>query len=302
MAFLKFRGNTTTPTKPSSTTAANAPLSNVDIDGNFASLNDSKLEVSGHTQGDIFYANASGVIAKLARGSEGQALKISSNIPSWGTIVTTDENVKLEDVPTNTNTFYIPFALNSPGTSSLYTDKAGLKYRPSTDTLTVTNVSGNASTATAASSLNINAAAGGTFRFIIGTQGLGTPQTLSAAAGISYDASNNILLVSGIDIDAQQTSKIVDMSSSNTINCLLGNHFKKTISSNTTFSISNVPTGKAFSILVEVNHTSGSITWFSGVKWPNATAPSLLTGRTHLFVFTTTNGTVWYGASLTNYQ
>jgi hypothetical protein len=49
MAFLKFRGNTTSPTKPLSTTAANTPLSNVDIDGNFASLNDSKLEISGGT-------------------------------------------------------------------------------------------------------------------------------------------------------------------------------------------------------------------------------------------------------------
>lgn len=47
MAFLKFRGNSTTPTKPGSTTAANAPLTNADIDGNFASLNDSKLETSG---------------------------------------------------------------------------------------------------------------------------------------------------------------------------------------------------------------------------------------------------------------
>lgn len=46
MAFLKFRGNTTSPTKPSSTTAANAPLSNLDIDGNFASLNDTKLELT----------------------------------------------------------------------------------------------------------------------------------------------------------------------------------------------------------------------------------------------------------------
>jgi hypothetical protein len=54
MAFLKFRGNSTTPTKPSSTTAANAPLTNADIDGNFASLNDSKLETSGGTiNGDL---------------------------------------------------------------------------------------------------------------------------------------------------------------------------------------------------------------------------------------------------------
>lgn len=59
MAFLKFRGNTTSPTKPGSTTAANAPLTNAEIDGNFASLNDGKLENSGtanHT-GNVTFGN-----------------------------------------------------------------------------------------------------------------------------------------------------------------------------------------------------------------------------------------------------
>jgi hypothetical protein len=67
MAFLKFRGNSTTPTKPSSTSAANAPLTNADIDGNFASLNDSKLEssdaASTNTPFKIVARNASGSFA-----------------------------------------------------------------------------------------------------------------------------------------------------------------------------------------------------------------------------------------------
>ena len=83
MAFLKFRGNTTSPTKPLSTTAADVPLSNIDIDGNFASLNDSKLELTGHTSGDVFYANVSGTITKLAKGADGQVLKLASGYPSW---------------------------------------------------------------------------------------------------------------------------------------------------------------------------------------------------------------------------
>ena len=59
MAFLKFRGNTTSPTKPGSTTAGNAPLTNTEIDGNFASLNDGKLENSGTTNhiGNITFGN-----------------------------------------------------------------------------------------------------------------------------------------------------------------------------------------------------------------------------------------------------
>ena len=59
MAFLKFRGNTTSPTKPGSTTAGNAPLTNTEIDGNFASLNDGKLENSGTTNhiGNVTFGN-----------------------------------------------------------------------------------------------------------------------------------------------------------------------------------------------------------------------------------------------------
>jgi hypothetical protein len=89
MAFLKFRGNTTTPTKPASTTAANAPLSNVDIDGNFASINDSKIEIGtnsstpGFLAGDILYASANNILSRLAKGSNGQVLKLSNGIPSW---------------------------------------------------------------------------------------------------------------------------------------------------------------------------------------------------------------------------
>lgn len=49
MAFLKYRGNSTTPDAWTSTVAANAPLSNNDIDKNFASLNAQKLDLAGGT-------------------------------------------------------------------------------------------------------------------------------------------------------------------------------------------------------------------------------------------------------------
>lgn len=65
MAFLTFRGNSTSPTKPSSTTAANAPLTNVQIDGNFASLNDSKIETSDATSTNT----ASKVVIRDASGN-----------------------------------------------------------------------------------------------------------------------------------------------------------------------------------------------------------------------------------------
>lgn len=54
MAFLTFRGTSTTPTTPTSTTANGTPLTNAQIDGNFASLDASKLEKTGGTiSGDL---------------------------------------------------------------------------------------------------------------------------------------------------------------------------------------------------------------------------------------------------------
>jgi hypothetical protein len=96
---------------------------------------------------------------------------------------------------------------------------------------------------------------------------------------------NNIVAVSGLDI-----------------NCELGNYFTKTINANSTFTFSNAPTSSSFAFTLEVTHTSGTITWPTEVKWPQDIAPSLATGRTHLFIFVTDdNGTRWRGASLVDY-
>lgn len=86
------------------------------------------------------------------------------------------------------------------------------------------------------------------------------------------------------------------------INCSLGNYFTKTINGNSTFTVSNVPASRNYAFTLELEHTSGSITWFSGVEWPGGTAPTLTTGKTHLFIFQTDNGgTRWRASSLTNY-
>lgn len=86
------------------------------------------------------------------------------------------------------------------------------------------------------------------------------------------------------------------------INCASGNYFTKTINGNSTFTVSNVPATGVFAFTLQLEHTSGTITWFSGVEWPNSTAPTLTTGKTHLFMFVTSNGgTRWYASSLINY-
>lgn len=85
------------------------------------------------------------------------------------------------------------------------------------------------------------------------------------------------------------------------IDCSQGNYFTKTISGNSTFTFSNVPSG-AYGMIVEIENTSGTISWPSAVKWPNDTAPTLDTGKTHVFVFITDDsGSRWRGMSAVNY-
>jgi hypothetical protein len=99
----------------------------------------------------------------------------------------------------------------------------------------------------------------------------------------AYD--NNIVAVAALDID-----------------CSAGNYFTKTINGNSTFTVSNVPSSRAFAFTLELTHTSGTITWFSGVEWPGGVAPTLTTGKTHLFMFVTDDGgTRWRASSLINY-
>ena len=82
-----------------------------------------------------------------------------------------------------------------------------------------------------------------------------------------------------------------------------GNYFTKTISANSTFAFINPPSsGTVGSFTLELTHSSGTVTWPSSVKWPADTAPTLTTGKTHLFIFVTDDGGTRYrGAALADY-
>jgi hypothetical protein len=109
--------------------------------------------------------------------------------------------------------------------------------------------------------------------------------TITGAIYANGSVRSNIVAVSAMDID-----------------CSTGNYFTKGISSSSTFSFSNVPSGQAYSFIVEVTHTGGTITWPTSVKWATNTAPTLTTGKTHLFIFVTDDaGARWRGAALVDY-
>jgi hypothetical protein len=86
------------------------------------------------------------------------------------------------------------------------------------------------------------------------------------------------------------------------IDCSVGNYFTKTIAGNSTFTFSNAPASRAFAFTLELTHTSGTVTWPTSVKWGGDTAPTLTTGKTHLFTFVTDDGgTRWRGVAQTNF-
>jgi hypothetical protein len=87
----------------------------------------------------------------------------------------------------------------------------------------------------------------------------------------------------------------------NNVDLNAGNYFTKTISTTTTFTVSNVPaSGVAVCFILDLtNAGSAVITWFSGVKWPSGVAPVLtVSGRDILGFFTHDAGSNWNGLVL----
>jgi hypothetical protein len=111
-------------------------------------------------------------------------------------------------------------------------------------------------------------------------------QTFNAGLSVDGPYEQTVEAVAALDIDLST-----------------GNYFTKTISSDSTFTFSNPPSsGTVGSFTLEVTHSGGTITWPSTVKWPADSAPSLTTGKTHLFLFLTDDGgSRWRGAALVDY-
>lgn len=68
------------------------------------------------------------------------------------------------------------------------------------------------------------------------------------------------------------------------IDCSLGVYFTTSIASNITLVTSNIPAG-AYSFVLEVYHTGGSITLPADAVYVGAAIPSLVLNRRHLFFF-----------------
>ena len=130
---------------------------------------------------------------------------------------------------------------------------------------------------------------------------VGSTAQASGNAGIASAILK--LPLSGGVVSGQYAGNIVPLSLYGSgINTSLGNYFTATLSGATTVVISGAPSNVAYSFVYEVNHQTGTITWPAAVSWPSATAPTLTTNKTHIFIFSTDDsGTNWRASSLINY-
>ena len=136
-------------------------------------------------------------------------------------------------------------------------------------------------------------------------------QSLSANAGVlslnGQDGALTLKTIGGQAItgagDIPLTTAAAVAVAALDIDCSAGVYFTKTIAGNTTFTFSNPPaSGAAYAFVLELTHTSGTVSWPAAVRWPDNLAPTLTASRTHLFVFTTDDaGARWRAAVNPNY-
>ena len=135
-------------------------------------------------------------------------------------------------------------------------------------------------------------------------------QTFSAAQTFTaqsvhnggIDCNGNADVAGSFNINGQY-KQVSEAVSALEIDLSAGNYFTKTISGNSTFTFANPPaSGTVGSFTLELTHSSGTVTWPSCVKFNSDTAPTLTTGKTHLFFFVTDDGGTRYrGAALVDY-
>ena len=115
-----------------------------------------------------------------------------------------------------------------------------------------------------------------------------------AASAAQY---KNYFRADGTWQDINFTDTVAMGSTETAINLSKGCVFTKTISANTTFTITGVPSGKSGIFnLVLTNGGSKTVVWPSSVKWAERTPPTLTSSGKDLLTFLTPDGgSTWFG-------
>lgn len=131
------------------------------------------------------------------------------------------------------------------------------------------------------------------------TAAVGTNSTQLATTAFVIGERSSIATLTNKTITGAKETRVA--LAANNIDLATGNYFTKTVSTATTFTVSNVPAaGSATSIILDLtNGGAATVTWWAGVKWAGGTAPTLTAaGRDVLGFFTHDGGTTWTGLML----
>jgi hypothetical protein len=93
------------------------------------------------TAGDILYASADNTIAARAKGDNGQFLKLSGGVPVWDSVSVSSTTISTTDVTVENTDHGLIFVSDSgTGAQALKKEYGTLKYKPSSGTLTTSNI------------------------------------------------------------------------------------------------------------------------------------------------------------------
>jgi len=122
-------------------------------------------------------------------------------------------------------------------------------------------------------------------------------------AAAAETTANTKFAISGGILDGQLRSVVTALGANGSgIPCASGNYFTATLSTDSlVYFVAPIP-ANSYSLTYEVEHTAGTISWDTSIEWPASTAPTLTTGKTHLFMFVTDDtGSTWRASSLVDY-
>lgn len=126
-----------------------------------------------------------------------------------------------------------------------------------------------------------------------------TSSSLSTYAPLASPTFTGTVTTATADLLGPVRQNIVAVAAS-AIDCSAGNFFTKTASGALTWTFTNVPSTRAFTVILELtNGGTGTQTWPAAVKWPLGTAPTLTASGVDLLGFVTDDGgTTWRGVQL----
>jgi hypothetical protein len=234
---------------------------------------------AGNSKGELWLdTTGTDYTLKTWDGSAWREIVVTSTMIKDGTIVNADINASAGIVDTKLATIATAGKVSNSATTATSAN--------TNSAIVARDGSGNFSAGTITATLSGSATALNTSNtYQVGAVGVGTAAGTGTVLDVAGRYAQTVVAVGALDI-----------------NCSLGNYFTKTINANSTFTVSNVPASRSYSFTLELTHTSGTVTWFSGVEFPSGVTPTLTTGKTHLFMFVTDDGgTRWRAAALTNY-